>query len=177
MKQELIMVRFGELGTKGKNKQDFFRKLGENIKRTLKKFPKLTYEVNRDHIYIHLNEEDYEQIKPLLKGVSGASSFSIVYKVENDIEKMKEACLALALEENKQTFKMRAKRAEKAFPMVSDDVNRAIAGHILRNSHYKVDVHNPDLLISLTIRQNETYIYINSEAGAGGYPLGIAGKG
>ena len=177
MKQELIMVRFGELGTKGKNKQDFIRKLGENIKRTLKKFSNLTYEVNRDHIYIHLNGEDYEQIKPLLKSVSGASSFSIVYKVENDIEKMKEACLALALEENKQTFKMRAKRAEKAFPMVSDDVNRAIAGHILRNSHYKVDVHNPDLLISLTIRQNETYIYINSEAGAGGYPLGIAGKG
>ena len=85
MKQELIMVRYGELSTKGKNRQDFIKKLGDNIKRTLKKFSKLTYEVNRDHIYIHLNEEPYEEIKPLLKGVSGASSFSLVYKVENDI--------------------------------------------------------------------------------------------
>lgn len=177
MKQELIMVRYGELGTKGKNKQDFINKLGENIKRTLKKFTKLTYEIRRDHIYIHLNDEPYEDIKKLLKGVSGASSFSLVYKVENDIEKMKEACLALALEENKNTFKMKAKRAEKAFPMISDDINRAIATHILKNSHYKVDVHNPDVLISLTVRQNETYIYLNSEEGAGGYPLGIAGKG
>ena len=177
MKQELIMVRYGELSTKGRNRQDFIKKLGDNIKRTLKKFSKLTYEVNRDHIYIHLNDEPYEEIKPLLKGVSGASSFSLAYKVENDIEKMKEACLKLALEENKKTFKMRAKRAEKAFPMISDDVNRAIATHILKNSHYKVDVHNPDLLISLTIRQNETYIFINQEEGAGGYPLGIAGKG
>ena len=106
MKQELIMVRYGELSTKGKNKQDFIKKLGENIKRTLNKFTKLTYEVNRDHTYIHLNGEPYEEIKKLLKGVSGASSFSLVYKVENDIEKMKEACLTLALEENKKTFKM-----------------------------------------------------------------------
>ena len=177
MEKELIMVRYGELSTKGKNKQDFINQLAHNIRRMLRKFTKLTYEVRRDHIYIHLNDEPYEEVIDLLKDVSGASSFSLVYKVENDIEKIKEACLKLAQEENKATFKMRARRAEKAFPMVSDEINRAIAGYILKNSNYKVDVHNPDLLISLIIRQNETYIYVNSIPMAGGYPLGIAGKG
>jgi thiamine biosynthesis protein ThiI len=177
MKKELIMVRYGELSTKGKNKQDFINKLAENIKRFLKKFPSLTYEVRRDHIYIHLHEENYQEIEKILKGVSGASSFSLVYKVENDIEKMKEACLKLVQEENKATFKIKARRAEKVFPMVSDEINRTIAAHILKNTSYKVDVHQPDVLVSLIVRQNETYIYLNSIPGAGGYPLGIAGKG
>ena len=177
MQKELIMVRYGELSTKGKNISDFINLLGKNIKRALKDFKNLTYQISRDHTYINLNGEDYEKIKSILKDVSGLTSFSLVYKCENDIEKMKEACLNLALEENKRTFKVKAKRAEKTFPMVSDEINRAIASHILKNSHYKVDVHNPEVLISLTIRRNETYIYLNEEKGAGGYPLGIGGKG
>ena len=69
MKKELIMVRFGELSTKGKNRGDFINQLAHNIKRMLKKFDKLTYEVRRDHIYIHLNDEPYEEIKDLLKNI------------------------------------------------------------------------------------------------------------
>lgn len=177
MEKELIMVRYGELSTKGKNRNDFINLLAENIKRRLKDFTKLTYEVRRDHTYIHLNGEDYDEIAKILKDVSGASSFSLVYKVKNDIEDMKNACLSLCLEENKKTFKVKARRAEKNFPMVSDEINRSIASYILKNSNYKVDVHNPDLLVSLIVRQNETYIFTSEVKGAGGYPLGIAGKG
>lgn len=177
MEKELIMVRYGELSTKGKNRNDFINLLADNIRRMLKKFTKLTYEVRRDHTYIHLHGEDYEEISKVLKDVSGASSFSLVYKVKNDIEEMRQACLNLCLEENKKTFKVKARRADKVFPMVSDEINRAIASHILKNSDYKVDVHNPDVLVSLIVRQNETYIFTSEVKGAGGYPLGIAGKG
>ena len=177
MKQEMIMVRYGELSTKGKNIGDFIKMLGNNIKRELKKYQKLEYRISRDHIYITLNDEPYEPIKEILKGVSGASSFSLVYKVESDIDRIKEACLELAKEENKNTFKVKSKRADKNFPFVSDDINRGVATEILKNTSYKVDVHNPDLLINITVRSDATYIYINEEQGAGGYPLGIAGKG
>ncbi len=176
MELELIMVRYGELVTKGKNRNSFIKSLGDNIKRMLSSFKKLTYEVKRDHTYIHLNGEDYEKIKPILKNVSGLSSFSCVYKVENDIEKMKVAALKLILDENKKTFKVRAKRADKKFPLISDEINRAIAAHILKNSDYKVDVHNPDVMLSLTVREDCTYMFTNEEEGAGGYPLGIQGK-
>lgn len=177
MEKALIMVRYGELSTKGKNKRNFIALLAENIRRTLKSFDRLTYEVRQDHIYIHLNGEDDSEVAALLKDVSGASSFSVVYKVRNDIEEMKKVCLELALEANKKTFKIKARRAEKTFPMISDEINRAIAGHILKNSGYKVDVHHPELLISLIVRQNETYAFTDEVKGAGGYPLGIAGKG
>ena len=82
MNKELIMVRYGELVTKGKNRSDFIKALYHNIKRMLKKFKTLTYEVKRDHIYIELHEENYEEIKPILKNVSGLASFSLVYKLE-----------------------------------------------------------------------------------------------
>lgn len=177
MEKALIMVRYGELSTKGKNKRNFIALLAENIRRTLKSFDRLTYEVRQDHIYIHLNGEEDSEVTALLKDVSGASSFSVVYKVRNDIEEMKKVCLELALEANKKTFKIKARRAEKTFPMISDEINRAIAGHILKNSGYKVDVHHPELLISLIVRQNETYAFTDEVKGAGGYPLGIAGKG
>lgn len=177
MEKEMIMVRYGELSTKGKNKRNFIALLAENIRRMLKSFDRLTYEVRQDHIYIHLNGEDESKVSALLKDVSGASSFSVVYKVANDIEEMKKVCLDLAEEAKKKTFKIRARRAEKSFPMISDEINRAIAGHILKHSDYQVDVHRPELLISLIVRQNETYVFTDEVKGAGGYPLGIAGKG
>ena len=61
--------------------------------------------------------------------------------------------------------------------MVSDDVNRAIAGHILRNSHYKVDVHNPSVFVKVEIRQDAAYVSIKNYEGLGGLPLGSSGKG
>ncbi len=176
MNSELIMVRYGELVTKGKNRNDFIRALARNMKRMLGDFKALTYEVKRDHTYIHLNGEDYEKIKPILKNVSGLASFSCVYKLEKDLDVLKKEALKVLIEENKLTFKVKAKRADKTFPLISDQINREIASHILKNSHYKVDVHNPDILLNITIREDCIYIFINEEKGTGGYPLGIQGK-
>ncbi len=172
----MIMVRYGELSTKGKNKKDFIDCLARNIKRMLIKYDSLTYEVKRDHIYIHLNDENLNEVSSVLQNVSGLSSFSYVYRIDNNLEKMKEFALNLLLKENKKTFKIRAKRVDKTFPMVSDEINRHIAGYILSHSDYKVDVHNPDVLVSLTIREDFTYIYTNDIQGLGGYPLGMQGK-
>lgn len=176
MNKELIMVRYGELNTKGKNRQNFINALYNNIRRMLVKFPALKYEVKRDHTYIHLNGEDYVEIENILKNVSGLASFSLVYRVESDVEKIKEAALILAQEENKKTFKMKCKRADKKFPIKSEDLNRILASYILKNSEYKVDVHNPDVLIRVTIREDFSYIFTNEVEGVGGYPLGIQGK-
>lgn len=176
MNAELIMVRYGELVTKGKNKINFINALKNNLKRMLKNFSALTFEVKQDHIYIHLNGEDYEKIRPILASVSGLSSFSPVYKTSKDINEIKKISLKLLLDENKQTFKIKAKRADKSYPIISDDINRQTASYILANSAYKVDVHNPDIIVSITIREQCTYVFTSSEIGIGGYPLGIQGK-
>ncbi len=176
MELEMIMVRYGELMTKGKNRQNFINSLSSNIKRMLKKFTKLSYEVKRDHTYIHLNGEDYEEVSSILKCVSGLSSFSPVYRIEKDLNIIKQAALDLLLKENKATFKVKAKRADKTFPFVSDTINREIASYVLKNSNYKVDIHKPDVLLNCTIREDYCYLFLNTVLGLGGYPLGIQGK-
>lgn len=170
------MVRFGELSTKGKNKREFVRILFNNIKHALKDFSNVEVEARYDHIYVHLNQEDYRPIIERLQDVSGIQGLSLVHKVENDIEKIKEAALELIKLESGKTFKVKAKRSNKKFPIVSDDIIRQVAPVILKNTSLKVDVHNPDILLQIEVRDEGTYIFTNSFMGAGGYPLGVGGK-
>ena len=176
MTYDYIMVRFGELSTKGKNKKDFINILARNIRNALDDFSTLEYITRHDHIYIKLNFVSIDDVLPILKDVSGIHSLSIVKKIESDIEAIKSTCLLLAKEENKKTFKVHAKRANKAFPIISDDINRIVAREILRNTSYKVDVHNPDIVVSIEVRDDATYVFTRTIKAVGGYPLGVGGK-
>lgn len=172
-----IMVRFGELNTKGKNKKEFIRTLGVNIKNALKDFDKLSLEVRYDHIYVGLNDTPYQEALERLQEVSGIYALSLVYRCQKDIEIIKSSALTLIKEEEGKTFKVKVKRGDKTFPLISDEITRIVAGHILRNSpELKVDVHNPDILLSIEVRQEAAYIFTKTVLGAGGYPLGVGGK-
>lgn len=177
MNYNYLMVRFGELSTKGKNKKDFIKILYHNIKNALRDdFPNIEYDVRYDHIYIKLNDTPHEGVVDVLKDVSGIHSISLVYKLESDIDKILEASLELIKLEEGKTFKVRTKRTDKSFPFHSDDVNRKVATIILKNTEYKVDVHNPDVLVSIEIRDNGTYIFTHTFDGVGGYPAGTGAK-
>ena len=171
-----IMVRFGELSTKGKNKKEFISILFFNIKHALKEFPNVTVSSRYDHIYVHLNGENEEPIIARLQDVSGIQALSLVHKCENDIEVIKAASLELIKHEEGKTFKVKVKRGNKRFPMDSDQITRVVAPVILRNTELKVDVHNPDILLQIEVRDEGTYIFTKTISGAGGYPLGVAGK-
>ena len=172
-----IMVRFGELSTKGKNKKDFINTLAVNITNALKDFKELTFETRYDHIYVGLNKTPYQPVLERLQDVSGIHALSLVYRCEKDVDIVKESALALIREEEGKTFKVKVKRGDKTFPLISDEITRIVASHILRNSpNLKVDVHNPDILLSIEVRQEATYIFTKTVLGAGGYPLGVGGK-
>jgi len=176
-KNDIVMVRFGELSTKGKNMKDFIRKLGDNIKCALKPFDRLTYDVKHDHIYIELNGVPFNQVKEKLMWVPGLISFSLCEALPKDIEAVKTRALEIGKSTDKKTFKIITKRIDKLFPMVSDTINRTVAGYILQNiPDLKVDVHNPELEIHISIREDVIYMYSDSYPGLGGYPTGIAGK-
>lgn len=177
MEYSHIMVRFGELSTKGKNKKDFIKTLAINIKHCLKEFESLRIETRYDHIYVILNGQDYQPVMTRLQDISGIYSLSLVYKVESDIEKIKAACFELIQKEEGKTFKVKSKRADKRFPIVSDVIVRQVATVILKNTDLKVDVHNPDITLSIEVRDEGTYIFTKTFLGAGGYPLGVGGKG
>lgn len=172
-----IMVRFGELNTKGKNKKDFIRTLAVNINAALKDWPNLSIETRYDHIYVGLNDVPYQEVMERLQDVSGIHALSLVYKCAKDVDVIKESALALIKEEEGKTFKVKTKRGDKTFPLISDEITRIVAGHILRNvKELKVDVHNPDILLSIEVRNEAAYIFTKTVLGAGGYPLGVGGK-
>ena len=176
MTYDHIMVRFGELSTKGKNKIDFIRVLANNIKNALRDFSNVSIETRFDHIYVVLNGNNPEPIIEVLQDVSGIHSLSLVYKTDPDIENLKKVSLELIQKEEGQTFKVKAKRADKSYPIISEDIIRHVAGVILANTNLKVDVHNPDILLSIEIRQEGAYVFCKTYPAAGGYPLGVGGK-
>ena len=175
MNYDHIVVRYGELSTKGKNRKDFTRQLTSNIRKRLKDHEKLTYNTLHDGLFIKPNGEDYETIREKLKDVFGYSYFSGAIRVEKDIDKVKEVSLDLARKHNIRTFKIATKRHDKSFPLRSDDINRALAGNILHNTDLTVDVHDPDLMIYVSVDKDFIYVMDEKIKGAGGYPTGING--
>ena len=173
-----IMVRFGELSTKGKNKIDFIRVLFHNCQRALKEFDKLHIYMRHDHIYVELNGADYKPVVERLQEVSGIQGLSLVHKsLDRDIENIKNISLELIKQETGKTFKVHVKRTDKKYPLISDQITRIVAGHILKSGlGLTVDVHNPDIMLSIEVRDEAVYIFSHTFPGAGGYPLGVGGK-
>lgn len=173
-----IMVRFGELSTKGKNKINFIRVLFHNCQRALKEFDKLHIYMRHDHIYVELNGVDYKPVIERLQEVSGIQGLSLVHKsLDRDIENIKNISLELIKQEAGKTFKVHVKRTDKKYPLISDQITRIVAGHILKSGlGLTVDVHNPDIMLSIEVRDEAVYIFSHTFPGAGGYPLGVGGK-
>ena len=172
-----IMVRFGELSTKGKNKKDFINALAINIKNALKEYKDLVFDVRYDHIYIELNGIDYKPVMDRLTEISGIHALSLVHKCDKDIEVIKEHALELFKLEKGKTFKIVTKRSDKSYPLISDQINRLVATYFFKNiPDIKVDVHNPEIQLGIEIRAEAAYIFATTIEGAGGYPLGVGGK-
>ena len=176
MKYDHIMVRFGELSTKGKNKNEFIKVLAKNIKGALSDFEGIEIISKFDHIYVKLNDNEPDKIIEILQDVSGIQGLSLVLLTNDDIENLRKVCLELVKQEKGKTFKVHSKRANKKYPLISDQINREIAKVILQNTDLKVDVHNPDILVSIEIREEGAFVFTHTYKGAGGYPLGVGGK-
>ena len=176
IKYEYILCRDGELVLKGKNRRDFINALTRNTKEALKEFKALTYEARHDGLYIHLNGEDYNKVKEPLAKVFGFVHFSGAIACKLKIEEIASVALYLAKNSKEETFKVIAKRQDKRFEMTSDEINRAIAATILKNTALKVDVHKPDLKLYVTITSDKAYIMEEKIKAAGGFPVGINGR-
>lgn len=174
---ERIMVRFGELSTKGRNKMDFVKLLATNIRRKLGgTFLDFRIETRFDHIYILVNDNDPYAMISELQEVSGINSLTLVTRQEKNIDVIKNIALEMVKDKAVNTFKVRSKRSDKTFPLVSDEINRTVAKEILRNTSLKVDVIKPDITVGIEVRHEGAYLFLETFKGAGGYPLGIGGK-
>lgn len=177
---ERILVRYGDLTLKGKNKRVFIERVNNLVRQKVNN-DNVKYEKNHDRLYIVLNGEDHIEVIKGLDKVSGLSSYSLVSKVESDMEKIKERALEVVrgeLDGKEVTFKVESKRADKLFPIGSPDISKQVASYVLRNTELlKVQVRNPELTLRVEVRTDGAYIYCKKIKGMGGFPVGVAGKG
>lgn len=179
--KEIILIKDGELALKGLNRRSFEDKMVATIRRRLKGLGKLSVERAQSTIYIKPIDDDFDFAEALdrmgrIFGIAAFSRACVCEKNMNDILEKAPVYLADTLRTIK-TFKVEAKRADKAFPLKSPEICREVGGALLRAfPHLRVDVHNPDEIITVEVRDYAAYIRGGQIKGAGGLPVGTAGR-
>ncbi|HZW68571.1 MAG TPA: tRNA uracil 4-sulfurtransferase ThiI [Pseudogracilibacillus sp.] len=178
MKYDHILIRYGELGLKGKNINQFINKLQSNLQKAVAPFPNVKVTRSSGRMFVVLNGHEPEPVIEACKKVFGIYSMSLAMKVENELETIKAGALqALQQAKDGDTFKVNVRRANKQFPINSQEMNQRLGAHLLKNTTgFTVDVHQPDIEVRVEIRQKATYIYSEVIDGARGLPVGTGGK-
>ncbi|WP_257346611.1 tRNA uracil 4-sulfurtransferase ThiI [Pseudalkalibacillus decolorationis] len=174
-----IIIRYGELSLKGKNRHIFVNRLKETIKKKLKPYPDVQVNKTFDRMDVVLNGEPHFQIIEKLQEVFGIQGVSLAVKCSLDLGEIKETALQALKEAGSEvkTFKVTTKRNFKQYPQDSQELNHIIGGFVLKNSEgITVDVHNPDVEIKVEIKPEATFISCLDFPGAGGLPIGAGGK-
>ncbi len=170
-----ILIHFGELSTKGKNRDDFIEALARNVSHALDGF---SFEARRDHdhIRVYMDEVPEEALSRLLE-VSGIARLSLFYECPKEMEEIRATALLAYREDGGKTFKVETSRSDKSFPLDSYAVSRDVGGYILRNvPESAVDVHEPETRVRIILARPAAYVYAKTVRAAGGYPLGTLGK-
>lgn len=179
---DTLLVRYGELALKGKNRQDFERVLLARVRRALEGLAPVRIRRTFGRLYVYAPEAVLVEAARRLERVFGIFSFSFARSAENDLEAIRAAALAVLRAEvarrpGVRTFKVSARRTDPRFPMRVPDLLPAIGGYLLpRSGGLRVDVNHPDLEITVEIRPEGTFVYADRIPGPGGLPLGTNGK-
>lgn len=178
---KVLSVSLGEIALKGLNRKYFEDQLIKHIRRAIKDigFEKIYKEQGK--IYIQAEEQFFPQMINRLRKVFGLVYISPCIKVEKDVDEIENAVLKAVKEkiegEKIKTFKVDTNRADKNFSIKSPDFSKQMGGFILKAfNELSVDVHTPDTLVYIDIKQN-AYIYTDKIKGHGGMPIGTNGKG
>lgn len=173
-----ILIRYNEIHLKGKNRGFFEELLYKNIKNALFEFNTELKKVAGRYILSGYEEKDEKKILNRLCQVAGVYSVSPAYVVDTNYEKISALVTGLLKDEN-GTFKINTNRADKTFMQSSMQISSEIGGDCLEsNKNLSVDLHNPEHVINIDVRENgKTFVYNKTMMGVGGMPVGSSGKG
>lgn len=179
--KELIIFKEGEIALKGLNKHSFEDAFIRNLKRRLKRLGKFEYQKSQSTIYAIPRFEDIDLDEAVRLGskVFGAAALCRAAVVEKDFEIISQKAIEYIREtaELSRTFKVTAKRSDKAFPMKSPEICMELGGRILEAyPHLSVDVKNPEMTVTVEIRDTAAYIHAGNLPAAGGIPVGTSGS-
>lgn len=180
MQYSEIMVRYGELSTKGKNRMRFINQLKRNIKHVLSAYPDVKVTADRDRAHIYLHGTDYLAVAESLKQIFGIQAFSPSYKVEKSVPVLEKAVqdIMTDLYQDGLTFKISSKRSDHHFELDSRELNQVLGSAVFEAlPQIQAQMKNPDVNLKVEIREEAAYLSYENIKGAGGLPVGTAGKG
>lgn len=173
----VILIKYGELSTKKANRNFFIKTLYNNIENKLRGYQvKITKDLGR--MYIYFNDNNLDEIINIMSNIFGIHTYHVAYIADTNIDDIENIIIESLKMEEFNTFKVVVKRSDKSFPYDSPAYSKRLGGVILKNiNNIIVDVHNPEITVTVEIRENKSYIYFNSYKGLGGYPVGTQPKG
>ena len=179
MKYTEIMVRYGELSTKGKNRKDFIGRLAGNVTKVLREFPQVEIHPRHDRMHIVLNDAPFEEVDQRLKKVFGIQTYSPTIKVEKTLAEIEKTALALMKETFKKgmTFKVNTKRSDHQFLYDTNELNKMVGDYLFSHmDDLKVEMKHPDIVLRIEVRKDAVYVSNQLLHGAGGMPVGTGGR-
>ena len=178
-----ILVRYDEIGLKGRNRKYFEKALLKNIKRALPSDSAIEYRIPRGRILIDLSSEIAEKYGDCLQNIPGIASYSIGVSIDPDFDQMAELGIQwiepLLIGKDQLNFCVRTRRSEKTFPKTSTEINFEVGSRIMSKLGPKglnVDIKNSDFTLEIEIGKNEILIFHNREPGLCGLPVGSSGN-
>ena len=175
--EKVIIVRYAEIHLKGKNRGYFERVFTVNLEKALKG---LRHELRRTsgrYLVAAFDERDADEICARISRVFGVHSYSVGYRVPNDLEHLFTAAKVICPQDG--TFKVDTHRADKKYPLTSPELNAEIGARLLAEyPRLKVDIRSPQSTVCLDIREDGSALVFGSfEEGVGGMPVGTSSKG
>ena len=181
MNQELFLLKMGEIVLKGLNRRRIEERLMGNLQRRLHPYGRFRAISRQSIVYVEPLEEtcDLDGAWESMKQLFGIVGLSRAKSCEKNPDAFFQAACAYLDEDlkNAKSFKVESKRSDKTFPMTSIELSQYVGGLLSEAyPHLKVDVHNPELIVHLEVRDFAGYVHANPEPGAGGLPVGVGGR-
>ncbi|EGT5421674.1 tRNA 4-thiouridine(8) synthase ThiI [Clostridioides difficile] len=181
MVYNILIVKYGEIGVKGKNRYIFENRLIRNIRNMLKPIGRFNVYKEYGRIYVDLEDYDYEEVIEEVRKVFGIVGVCPGVRAKKDYDTLKEIALKMLeekIEAGYKTFKVESRRGDKSFGLTSQEMSMDIGGYLLSKvgDRINVDVRNPEVKIKCEYREFHTMVYSDTIPGYGGLPLGTNGR-
>lgn len=179
--KELILLKSGEIALKGLNRSMFENVLMKNARHVLDDIGNFKIYKAQSTFYAEpLEECDLDAAMDRLSKVFGFAALTRAHVVDKDMDVIKTFTVEYLSDvlNDVRTFKVEAKRADKSFPLNSPAISRELGGYILEEfPHLKVDVHSPDVVVTVEVRDFGAYLHAGQTVAAGGLPISTGGNG
>ena len=179
--KEIFLLKLGEIVLKGANKRQFENKLRQNVRRRMKPYGNFDVYIMQSTVYVQPLDEDadVEGAWEACHSIFGVVSLCRCRPGEKNLDSIFHAIEEYLGDELDcaKSFKVESKRSDKAFPMTSIAISQDIGGRLAEaHPHVEVDVHHPDYVVYVEVRDLAAYVHGPAEPGAGGLPTGVGGR-